>query len=81
MRVTKAQLGTMTDFKITGGTFGTYYSQIKRAGLIIEEDGLIAASEAGIDFAGVVPQAPMTTGDPPYESSAPGRNNEREQRA
>jgi uncharacterized protein len=63
MRFTKAQIGTMTGFKITGGTFSTYWGQIKRAGLIEESDGLIGASQAGIDFAGVTPEAPTSTAE------------------
>jgi hypothetical protein len=63
MRFTKAQIGTMTGFKITGGTFSTYWGQIKRAGLIDESDGLIGASQAGIDFAGVTPEAPTSTAE------------------
>jgi uncharacterized protein len=63
MRFTKAQIGTMTGFKITGGTFSTYWGQIKRAGLIEESDGLIGASVAGVDFAGVTPEAPTSTAE------------------
>lgn len=63
MKFTKPQIGTLTKFKITGGTFSTYWSQIRNAGLIEESDGLFWASEAGLDFAGVRPEAPRTTAE------------------
>lgn len=61
MSFTKAQVGTMTGFKIKGGTFQTYWSQIKRAGLIEESAGLVTATQAGLDFAGVQPGNPLST--------------------
>jgi hypothetical protein len=61
LRVTKAQLGTLTGFKITGGTFQTYFSQLKRLGLIEDVAGEISVTQGGLDFAGVVPAEPMTT--------------------
>lgn len=63
MKFTKPQIGTLTKFKITGGTFSTYWSQIRNAGLLEESDGLFWASEAGLDFAGVRPEAPRTTAE------------------
>jgi predicted transcriptional regulator len=61
MRVTKAQLGTLAKFKITGGTFQTYYSTLKREGLIAESGGEIEITQAGLDYVGADVGAPMTT--------------------
>lgn len=47
MRVTRAQLATLTGMKVTGGTFGTYYSTLRRNGLIDEKDGLTGLTGAG----------------------------------
>lgn len=47
MRVTRPQLATLTRMKVTGGTFGTYYSTLRRAGLIDELDGLTGLTDAG----------------------------------
>lgn len=60
-RVTKAQLGTLAKFKITGGTFLTYWSTLKRYGLVDERDGLIQLTDAGMDYVGHVPAVPLTT--------------------
>ena len=59
--MTKAQVGTLTGFKITGGTFQTYWSTLKRAGYVIEDGGEITVTAAGLDRAGTVPPAPATT--------------------
>lgn len=61
MRVTRAQLGTLTGFKITGGTFQTYFSQLKRLDLIEEASGEISITEKGLAFAGVTKPEPMST--------------------
>lgn len=60
MKVTRSQLGTLAKFKITGGTFQTYFSQLKRLGLIQEIGDEISVTEAGLEFVGVVHQEPMT---------------------
>lgn len=61
MRVTKAQLGTLAKFKITGGTFGTYWSMLKRHGLVDETDGLISITDTGLAYVGDAPRQPLTT--------------------
>jgi len=55
-----AQIATLAKMKGSGGTFKTYWSRLKVAGLI-ESDGLLwTATDAGIDkFGGQVP-APQT---------------------
>ncbi len=63
MRVTRAQLATLSRFKVTGGTFGTYYSALRRAGLITEHDGLIELTDAGRAAAGVSAAAPASTAE------------------
>jgi uncharacterized protein len=61
MRMTRSQLGTLARFKIRGGTFQTYFSQLKRLGFLKESGGEIQITEAGLDYVGHVPQEPMST--------------------
>jgi len=63
MRVTRAQLATLSRFKVTGGTFSTYFSALRRAGLITEHDGLIALTDQGRAAAGVSAVAPASTAE------------------
>jgi hypothetical protein len=62
VRVSRAQWATLSKMKVTGGTWGTYFSTLKRAGLFTEEaDGLISITETGLQVAGVEPGNPMST--------------------
>lgn len=61
MRVTRAQLGTLAKFKVTGGTFTTYWGQLKRAGLVDESGGDIGITPAGLAYIGAVPADPLST--------------------
>ncbi len=62
LKVTKAQLATLARMKVTGGTFGTYYSTLKNNGLIVEQGGSIQITQAGMDYLGIdAPPAPQTT--------------------
>ena len=61
MRVTKSQLGTLARFKVTGGTFQTYWSALKRHGLVDESGGDIGITEAGLHYVGDHPRVPLTT--------------------
>jgi hypothetical protein len=62
LRVTRAQLGTLAGFTPSGGTFGTYFGTLKRAGLIEENRGEIQVTQAGLDYLGyTTPPAPQTT--------------------
>lgn len=62
MKVTKAQLGTLSAFAPRGGTFRTYFNTLKRHGLISEQGNEIEISQAGLDYLGAdVPPAPTTT--------------------
>ncbi|MEX2439704.1 MAG: hypothetical protein WD739_07465 [Actinomycetota bacterium] len=49
--------------KITGGTFGTYFSVLKREALIEQSGNELTITERGLDFLGVTPAAPPTTRD------------------
>lgn len=61
MKVTRAQLGTLTGYSHRGGTFQKYFSILKRAGLIEEAGSDVAVTDAGLDYVGEVPEAPQTT--------------------
>jgi hypothetical protein len=61
MVFTRAQVGTLTGFKISGGTFQTYWSQLRRLGYLDEQGGDIRITEEGLAAAGVEPAAPATT--------------------
>jgi len=63
MRVTRPQLATLSRFKVTGGTFNTYYSTLRRAGLLTEHGGLIELTDAGRAAAGVTSAAPASTAE------------------
>jgi hypothetical protein len=58
---TRSQVGLLTGFTPSGGTFGTYISNLRKAGFIEERDGLVFATEAGaIHLGGDIPAAPTT---------------------
>lgn len=61
MKVTRAQVGTLSGFKVTGGTFQTYWSVLKRVGYVSEVGGEISVTDAGLAAAGVAVPEPMTT--------------------
>jgi hypothetical protein len=60
LRLTRSQIGLATGLKITGGTFGTYWGTLKRAGLIEENGQDCGVTEEGLDRAGVERGEPMT---------------------
>jgi hypothetical protein len=60
MRMTRSQIATIAKLKKTGGTFGSYWSSVNVAGFIEESDGTTAITQAGLDYLGVVPRAPLT---------------------
>lgn len=60
LRLTRSQVGLATGMKITGGTFNTYWSTLKRAGYVDESGGDAGITELGLDRAGVVAGAPRT---------------------
>lgn len=61
MKVTRSQAGMLSGFRITGGTFKTYWSVLVRAGYIAEEGSDVWVTPAGLEEAGVEAQEPLTT--------------------
>lgn len=56
-RLSRAQLATLAKMRATGGTFGTYLSDLRRNGYIAERDGLIEITTAGRGHIGAAPTA------------------------
>lgn len=63
MRFTRSQLALQAGMKASGGGFRNYLAILKGNGYIAEEGDLIQATEAGVQAAGVTPEAPMTAKD------------------
>lgn len=55
---TEAQWATVVGLKRTGGTWGTYKSRLRAAGLIVERGDLWFATETGVASMGPVPAMP-----------------------
>lgn len=53
--LTRTQLSLLSGVKTTGGTFGTYLSDISTAGYAIEENGCWSITDLGLSFVGEVP--------------------------
>lgn len=62
LRLTKAEWGTVAKLKTSGGTWTTYLSDIRRAGLLDESATGYTLSAAGFDYLGGRP-APMTAAE------------------
>lgn len=62
LRLTKSQRGTVAHLKTSSGTWSTYLSDIRRAGLIDESDTGFTLSEAGFAYLGGRPD-PMTAAE------------------
>ena len=60
MKITKAQWGSMAKMTHTGGSFQTYISKLRVAGLFHEEGDLFFANENTFDLLGMVADAPQT---------------------
>lgn len=61
LTLTRAQLGTLSGFTPSGGTYSTYFGDLKRRGFISEDhQGNVQATDAGMEYAGEVPLAPST---------------------
>lgn len=52
LKLTKPQLGTLAKMKHTGGSFGTYMSRLRSAGLVVDDGKYVQISEAGIEHIG-----------------------------
>lgn len=59
LRLTKAQWGLVSGLKHTGGTWSTYLGEIRRAGLITEDQAGFTLTDAGWAYLGERPD-PMT---------------------
>jgi hypothetical protein len=59
LRLTKGQWGMVAKLKTTGGTWSTYLSDIRRAGLIDENSAGYTLTDAGFEYLGGRPD-PMT---------------------
>lgn len=61
MRLTRSQLGKLAKVKHSGGTFGTYYGELKRGDLIDEDAAkTIGITPAGFEYLGQAPADPKT---------------------
>lgn len=60
--VTRAQLGTLADYKITGGTFLANFGALKKLNFVVESD-LIAVTQGGFDYLGIEPREIPNTKD------------------
>ena len=68
-KLTRAQLGTLSGFTPSGGTYSAYFSTLKRAGLIVEagvgshsNNKDVEITSAGLDYLGAdIPPAPQST--------------------
>lgn len=49
-RLTRQQVSILVGFKSSGGTFGSYISNLRRAGLIDEQAGMLGVTEAGLQY-------------------------------
>lgn len=63
MTFTKNQLATFARLSPKSGTYGTYLSRIRNQGLIIEENGVLSASDEALSMFDVTPEAPETSDD------------------
>ena len=60
MKFTRSQWATLSDISARSGTFSSYLSAIRAAGLIVEEGDLFSASEFAIEYLGEIVPAPQT---------------------
>lgn len=58
--LTVAQWATQSKLQRSGGTWATYVSDLRKWGLIVEQDDLVFASEAGLAAAGEAPASPQS---------------------
>lgn len=63
MSFSKSQLATFARLSPRSGTYSTYLSRIRSKGLIIEENGMMTASQEALDMFDVVPEAPASSDD------------------
>lgn len=63
VRLTKAQMATLAKMKITGGTFGTYYSVLRREQLLAEEGDELSITARGFAVLGTEPPMPPSSSE------------------
>jgi len=62
IKLTRAQLGTLAGFTPSGGTFGNYFSLLRKGGFIQEMAGEVQATQHGMDYLGTdISPAPSST--------------------
>lgn len=61
LALTRAQVGTLSKVKHTGGTFASYLSALRQHALIDETNGRLTLTQAGFDELGTAPPAPAST--------------------
>lgn len=61
MQMSKTQLATFSKLKPSSGTYGTYMSTLRSRGFLIENDGMLTASQIAIDELGASPTPPQTS--------------------
>lgn len=62
-KFTRAQWGTLAGLAHRGGTFSTYLSRLRVAGLIEEQAGLFACTEEGLNAVGEISKAPAMSSE------------------
>jgi hypothetical protein len=62
LRLTKGQWGMVAKLKTTGGTWSTYFSEIRRAGFLDETQAGFTLTDAGFAYLGGRPD-PMTAAE------------------
>jgi hypothetical protein len=60
VRITRRQLAALAKLKVTGGTFGTYFGDLRRAGLIEQDGDFVTLTGAGFTYTGTSPDLPVT---------------------
>ncbi len=63
IRRTRSELGTLAGFAPSGGTFATYLSVLRKAGLIEEDNDGVFATDAGLEFLGADRPAMVMTSE------------------
>lgn len=60
MTFTKSQLALVAKMSPRSGSYSTYLSRLRSAGYLVESDGQISISEAGLEYVGVTPAEPQS---------------------
>ncbi len=56
--ISRQQVASLSGFSMKGGSFGTYWGQLKRAGWIEEKKGEVIITSEGLENAGDIPDLP-----------------------